>query len=67
VPGAVFVSSTTGSDTSGAGTAASPWASISHALAHLGSTGRVYVCNGSYSEQVSIAGAVCLTSITNSL
>lgn len=60
VPGAVFVSATTGSDTSGQGTAAAPWASIGHALAHLGSTARVYVCNGTYNEQVSITASVSI-------
>jgi len=56
----VFVSASTGSDTSGNGTAAAPWASIGHALSNLGSKGRVYVCNGTYDEQVSVTGAVGL-------
>ncbi|MGH7296531.1 MAG: hypothetical protein ACRELB_16455, partial [Polyangiaceae bacterium] len=58
VPGAVFVSST-GSN-SAAGTAAAPFATVTYALAHLGSTARVYVCNGSYSEQVAITAAVSI-------
>jgi hypothetical protein len=59
VAGAVFVSASTGSS-GGPGTASAPFATISEGLAHLGSTGRVYVCNGSYSEQVSITSAVSL-------
>ncbi len=56
----VFVSSTTGSDTTGNGTPSAPYATITHGLAHLGSTTRVYVCDGTYNEQVSVTTSVSL-------
>ncbi len=56
----VFVSSTTGSDTTGNGTPSSPYATITHGLAHLGSTTRVYVCDGTYNEQAIVTTSVSL-------
>ena len=37
-----------------------PFATISYALAHLGSASRIFVCNGSYSDTLSITGAVSI-------
>lgn len=56
----VFVSASTGNDSTGNGSAASPYASITKALGNLGGKARIYVCNGTYNEQVSITGAVGL-------
>lgn len=47
-----------GSDTTGTGTRAAPYATITHALANLNGTSRVYVCNGSYSDSVAAASGV---------
>ncbi len=58
----VFVATTAsgGSDTLGNGTPSKPFATISHALANLGGTTRVYVCNGSYSDQVTVTSPVSI-------
>jgi Protein of unknown function (DUF1565) len=67
----VFVAPAAGSDagdaeTSGAesadpdGTSDKPYPSIGQALANLGGKSRIYVCNGSYEEQVSITAPVSL-------
>ncbi|MGO9834122.1 MAG: DUF1565 domain-containing protein, partial [Polyangiaceae bacterium] len=45
---------------SGDGTMSQPYATITQALANLGSKTRIYVCNGLYSEQVNITAAVSL-------
>ncbi len=55
----VFVS-TAGSDSTGTGTPAAPYATISYALGHLAGTSRVYVCNGDYSDHVSLWGPTSL-------
>ena len=47
-----------GSDTTGMGSRAAPYATISHALASLGGLSRVYVCNGAYTDQITVTGAV---------
>jgi hypothetical protein len=52
----VFVSAT-GSDTN-AGTKAAPFATIGKALSSVGALTRVYVCEGTYSEDVSITPPV---------
>jgi hypothetical protein len=44
-----------GDDTSGAGTQAKPYASLGKALMSLGGKTRVYVCNGTYLEQVALS------------
>jgi hypothetical protein len=49
---------TTGSDTPGGGTPNAPYATLSYALAHLAGTSRVYVCDGTYSDRVTISSAV---------
>jgi hypothetical protein len=49
-----------GSDTLGDGTAASPFATFSHALANLGATRRVYVCDGIYTDQITVMGVVSI-------
>jgi len=54
----VFVSMT-GSDTN-AGTMGSPFATISHAVANLGAQATVYVCGGTYTDQVTVMGAANL-------
>ena len=58
----VFVASavtSTGSDTSGDGSRAHPYATVGKALAeaHLKMLGRVYVCNATYTESVHISGS----------
>jgi hypothetical protein len=55
----VFVApAANGGSDSGAGTRVSPYATITKALGSLGSLTRVYVCNGAYTDQVTVAGAV---------
>jgi hypothetical protein len=49
-----------GSDAPGRGTRATPYATISYALANLNGTTRVYVCDGSYSDQVRVTAAVSI-------
>jgi len=58
----VFVAPPTsgGSDTAGNGSEASPFATISHALANLGTMSRVYVCDGTYTDQVTVTSAVSI-------
>jgi hypothetical protein len=58
----VFVAPTAngGSDTVGNGTSASPYATLSHALASLGAASRVYVCDGAYTDQVTVTSAVAI-------
>jgi hypothetical protein len=43
---------------SGDGSMSRPYATIGQALANLGNKARIYVCNGSYGEQVTITTAV---------
>jgi hypothetical protein len=45
---------------SGDGSMSQPYTTIAQALANLGSKARIYVCNGSYGEQVSVTAAVSL-------
>ena len=47
-----------GSDTTGMGSRAAPYATISHALASLGTLTRVYACAGTYAEAVTVNAAV---------
>jgi len=47
-----------GSDTTGSGTRAAPYATISHALVSLGTLTRVYACAGTYAEAVTVNAAV---------
>jgi len=47
-----------GSDTTGGGSRAAPYATISHALASLGTLTRVYACAGTYAEAVTVNAAV---------
>jgi hypothetical protein len=47
-----------GNDTTGSGTRTAPYATITKALSSLGALARVYVCNGSYTDQVTVTGAV---------
>lgn len=58
----VFVApSPQGNDSTGTGTAAAPYASITKALNALGSMSRIYVCNGgTYSEQVTVTTPVSI-------
>ncbi len=58
----VFVATPTsgGSDANGTGTRAKPYATISHALTNLNGLARVYVCGGSYSDQVSVTTPVSI-------
>ena len=58
----VFVAPPTsgGSDTAGDGSEASPYATISHALANLGGSNRVYICDGAYTDQITVTTAVSL-------
>jgi len=49
----VFVDATNGNDTN-AGTKASPFKTIGHAIAAVGVKQRVYVCDGTYAEDVSL-------------
>jgi hypothetical protein len=51
----VFVDGAKGSD-SNAGTQAKPWKTIGHAIATAGTAPRIYVCAGTYAENVSISG-----------
>ncbi|MDP9000650.1 MAG: hypothetical protein M3O46_11120 [Myxococcota bacterium] len=57
VGGAVFVAplASGGSDATGNGTRSAPYATIGHALANLAGRGRVYICDGTYAESVSLA------------
>ncbi|MGO9834687.1 MAG: hypothetical protein ACLP1X_10755 [Polyangiaceae bacterium] len=51
----VFVApAASGGSDSAAGTEAAPFATIGHALANLGGKARVYVCDGTFGEQVTI-------------
>jgi hypothetical protein len=59
ITGGVFVS-TTGTDAPGAGTAGAPFATVSYALANLGTSTSVYVCGGTYTDQITIHTAVSL-------
>jgi hypothetical protein len=56
----IFVATTAsgGSDTTGTGAKAKPFATLGHALATLGAKKRIYVCNGDYAEQVTVATGV---------
>src|SRR5580704_4748625 len=45
---------------SGDGSMSQPYATITQALANLGSKTRIYVCNGVYNEQVNVTAAVSL-------
>jgi hypothetical protein len=58
----VFVAPTAngGSDVSGDGSKAKPYATIGHALGGLGRKARVYVCAGSFAEQITLSTAVSL-------
>jgi hypothetical protein len=56
----VALASNGGSDTVGNGSSASPYATLSHALASLGAASRVYVCNGAYTDQVTVTSAVTI-------
>ena len=47
-----------GGSASGDGTASRPYTTIGQALSNVGSKTRVYVCNGTYREQVNITTAV---------
>jgi len=49
-----------GSDTGGTGTRTAPYASVTHALANLKGLGRVFVCNGAYTDQITVGGAVSI-------
>jgi hypothetical protein len=49
-----------GSDTTGQGSTAKPYATISYALAHLGTSGAVYVCGGHYVDQVTVSAPVSI-------
>jgi hypothetical protein len=53
----VFVSMT-GMDMAGYGTMSMPYASVTYALQHLTSTNTVYVCGGTYTDQITVGGAV---------
>jgi hypothetical protein len=53
----VFVA-TSGANVAGNGTPTAPFATVSFALAHLGGTSRVYVCNGSYNDAISVTAPV---------
>jgi hypothetical protein len=55
----VFVS-TGGSDTTGNGSMTMPYATISHALANLGTSTAVYVCNGPYMDQITVSAGLSL-------
>src|SRR5580692_4835351 len=55
----VFVS-TGGSDTTGTGTMTLPYATVSHALSKLGKATAIYVCGGSYTDQITVSSAVTL-------
>jgi hypothetical protein len=49
-----------GSDTTGAGTVAKPYATISHALTKLGTSTAVYVCTGRYVDQITVSPKVSI-------
>ena len=49
-----------GSDATGDGTRAKPYASIGHALGNLGAKSRVYVCDAAYAESVTLRGPASL-------
>ena len=52
----VFVDATGGNDT-GLGTKASPFKTITHAIGAVGAKPRIYVCAGTYAEDVSLTQA----------
>src|SRR5260221_7004756 len=54
IDGGMDASEDGGTPVSGDGSMSRPYATIGQALANLGSKARIYVCNGSYSEQVTI-------------
>ena len=49
-----------GSDATGNGTRAKPYASIGHAVVNLGGKSRVYVCDATYAESVTLSGPASL-------
>ncbi len=49
-----------GSDTTGKGSIAKPYATISNALAHLGSSTAIYVCGGKYTDQITISSPITI-------
>jgi hypothetical protein len=49
-----------GSDTTGMGTRSLPYATITKALSSLGSLSRVYVCNGSYTDRITVSATVSI-------
>jgi hypothetical protein len=53
----VFVSMA-GMDMAGYGTMSMPYASVTYALLHLTSTNTVYVCGGTYTDQITVSAAV---------
>lgn len=57
--GAVFVApgASGGSDTTGHGTRSAPFATIGYALAHLGGRDRLYICDATYPESLSMTVA----------
>jgi hypothetical protein len=54
-PQGAFVDGKSGSDTND-GSQATPWKTIAHALTNAGTKKHVYVCAGTYAENVAIAG-----------
>jgi hypothetical protein len=56
----VFVAASGGSDTSGNGSRAKPFATIGHALGALGAKRRLYICAGTYSEYLTLEVAANL-------
>jgi uncharacterized membrane protein YgcG len=49
-----------GNDTSGLGTMLSPYATVSHAIAESHGATAIYVCGGSYVDQITVSGALNL-------
>jgi hypothetical protein len=49
-----------GSDTTGDGSKAKPYATIGHALGVLGGKSRIYVCGATYAESVALQTAASL-------
>jgi hypothetical protein len=49
-----------GSDTTGAGSVAKPFATVTHALALLGAKTAIYVCGGAYTDQITVSVPVSI-------
>ena len=59
-PAEVYVSANVGSDLTGTGTPAQPFASVTKGLAEVRSAGTVYVARGHYTERITVTRSVAL-------